>query len=463
VNCLYIAAHWPLPSFSAAGRRTWDILNALKLSLGADIHIACHADISTQWQLWAQSREVSYQVIELNRGSFDDWIKALTPDCVIFDRFLTEEQYGWRVERHLPNAIRVLDMQDWHSLRYARADALKQSIATVQDGSLKPKGILEANGKLLKSQGLNSDVDVTSASVFQRELASMLRSDLVLVISEEECQLMQGCLNQLEIDTRLYPTQEPLSKPNEIATKVCARLAYFPFVHQTSSPVASEGFQLRQHCVFVGNFLHEPNVDAVRWLRERIWPKVHQVLPEVECHIYGAFTGTKVQQLHRPALGFWVKGVLHEEAKTALNRYRINLAPLRFGAGLKGKVFDAALWGTPTVMTQIAAEGLFEEDTLGVVALDEASDSRLAQAIIQFYQSQQDWGLIRGQQQTRILAGFKQSVWNPRLTKALQQVQQTPAAESFLQKMMNKQGHRANAFFSRWIELKETQSHLRQK
>jgi hypothetical protein len=63
---------------------------------------------------------VAEQAITLNCSSFDTWVHALDPDIVVFDRFMTEEQFGWRVEENCPNALRVLETSDLHCLREAR-------------------------------------------------------------------------------------------------------------------------------------------------------------------------------------------------------------------------------------------------------------------------------------------------------------------------------------------------------
>ena len=68
---------------------------------------------------------IDNHAIELNSSSFDSVIASIAPDVVIFDRYMTEEQFSWRVKEACPNALRVLNTEDLHSLRQARLDAVK--------------------------------------------------------------------------------------------------------------------------------------------------------------------------------------------------------------------------------------------------------------------------------------------------------------------------------------------------
>ena len=92
-------------------------------------------------------------------------------------------------------------------------------------------------------------------------------------------------------------------------------------------------------------------------LPREIWPSIKRSLPEAELHIYGAYETEKARQLDSAKLGIHMKGRA-ENALETLERYRVNHAPLRYGAGQKGKVLDGWMSGTPTVATPIAAESM---------------------------------------------------------------------------------------------------------
>ena len=103
-------------------------------------------------------------------------------------------------------------------------------------------------------------------------------------------------------------------------------------------------------------------LDAVLWLKQTLWPLIQQHLialniNDAELHIYGAYPPKKASQLDKPKQGFCVKGWA-ADAYEVMRGARVNLAPLRFGAGLKGKLVDAMACGTPSISTTIGAEGM---------------------------------------------------------------------------------------------------------
>ena len=142
-------------------------------------------------------------------------------------------------------------------------------------------------------------------------------------------------------------------------------------------------FEKRQHFITIGNFLHPPNFDAVLHLKQNIWPLIKKQLPEAEMHLYGAYESQKVSQLNNKKEGFIIKGFA-EDVNATMQSARVCLAPLRYGAGLKGKLIDAMKNGTPSVMSSIAAEGMF--GNYEVAGLVDDSPSRFAQKSIDLYQ-----------------------------------------------------------------------------
>ena len=116
-------------------------------------------------------------------------------------------------------------------------------------------------------------------------------------------------------------------------------------------------FVERTHFVTIGNFLHAPNVDAVLQLKKHIWTKIRKQLPNAEMHVYGAYPTQQILQLHNKKEGFIIKGFV-ENANEVISSAKVVLAPLRFGAGIKGKLTEAMLNGTPSVTSLIGAEGM---------------------------------------------------------------------------------------------------------
>ncbi len=123
-HLLIIGSVWPEPRSSAAGVNMMTLIR-LFVDQQWSITFASAANPTTHMSD-IEALGVSTATIKLNSACFDLFMVELQPDVVLFDRFMTEEQYGWRVAEQVPEALRILDMEDLHSLRLARQQALKQ-------------------------------------------------------------------------------------------------------------------------------------------------------------------------------------------------------------------------------------------------------------------------------------------------------------------------------------------------
>jgi glycosyltransferase involved in cell wall biosynthesis len=339
-HILMIGTVWPEPGSSAAGSRTMQLIEQFQKQ-NWKITFACAAADSDH-MINFQSLEIEKVNIELNHKSFDEFIQKLQPEIVLFDRFMTEEQFGWRVAENCPSALRILDTIDLHCLRLARQTAFREKR------------------------------DFTKADLFsdvaKREIASIYRCDCTIMISVFEMELLQS---HFKIPAEL--------------------LHYTPFLLEPLTDLETQlwlPFENRKHFVTIGNFLHEPNWNGVLFLKEEIWPLIRKQLPEAELHVYGAYASPKVNQLHQPKEGFIIKGRAASAQEVMLSS-RVCLAPLRFGAGLKGKLIDALECGTPSVTTTIGSEGMHGDlDWAGVVA-NEAND--FANAAVNLYSDKKIW------------------------------------------------------------------------
>jgi glycosyltransferase involved in cell wall biosynthesis len=168
----------------------------------------------------------------------------------------------------------------------------------------------------------------------------------------------------------------------EIAPSVRTRIV--PIVRPVDgrlSPVED-----RRDMMFVGGFLHQPNLDAFEFLHAEIWPRIRAQLPEARLHNIGSSAPASVTSRHDPENGFIIDGYVAD-----LDEYyrsiRVNLAPLRYGAGLKGKLVASLAKGVPSVATDLAAEGMDLEDMTNVLL---ASDAQaFADAAVRLYTD--DW------------------------------------------------------------------------
>jgi glycosyltransferase involved in cell wall biosynthesis len=130
-------------------------------------------------------------------------------------------------------------------------------------------------------------------------------------------------------------------------------------VHQVPWAVAERAtsvpFAARRGVAFIGSYTHTPNVDAARWLVEAVMPLIWQIDPDIECLLVGSGMPDMIRRLAGP--GVVVLGEV-VDLGSVFDRVRLSVAPLRYGAGVKGKVLDSLAAGVPCVMTPIAAEGL---------------------------------------------------------------------------------------------------------
>ena len=312
-SILIIGTVWPEPNSSAAGSRMLQLIAVFQKFYPKSRITFASAAADSDFMFDITSIGLDKQSIQLNDSSFNEFIKDLQPDIVLFDRFMTEEQYGWRVSETCPDALLLLDTEDLHCLRNARQLAWKnnQSLA---------------------------DIDLTT-DIAKREIASIYRCDLSLMISEVEMEML----------TNYFKVPKAL-------------LMEVPFLldELTEDNISAlPSFEERSHFVFIGNFWHEPNYNATLYLKESIWPLIRKQLPKAELHIYGSYGGQKVEQLHNPKQGFIYKGRA-ESAFEVIQKAKVLLAPLRFGAGLKGKISDAMICGTPNVTSSIGAEGMYK-------------------------------------------------------------------------------------------------------
>ena len=403
---LIIGFVWPEPKSSAAGSRMMQLIKVF-LNEGYNITYASPcAKSDNAFNL--ESIGVSQVGIELNNSSFDAFIIDLKPDVVLFDRFMIEEQFGWRIAENCPEALRILDTEDLHCLRKAREQALKDN-------------------NPFNTSYLFRDIA-------KREIASIYRSDLSLIISEAEMEILQ---NTFKVPKSL--------------------LLYLPFMLDEVTDKAINNlpkFKERQHFVTIGNFLHAPNYNSVLYLKETIWPLIRKQLPEAELHIYGAYASQKVNQLHNIAEGFLVKGYAKNVNQVMLHA-KVCVAPLQFGAGLKGKLVDAMQNGTPCVTTNIGAEGMYGNlEPNGFVA-DDALE--FANKAIMLYSNKVLWQEKQHNGFVVINKRFNKRVFKNKLINSLEETHKQlheKRLNNFTGAMLQYHTMQSTKFMSRWIEEK---------
>jgi len=386
----------PEPASTAAGHRMMQLIDLFKERNYKITFLTSANNVEF-------SEKIEIQKIEINNSGFDHLITKLNPDIVLFDRYISEEQFGWRVSENCPNALKMLDTEDLHFLREARRKAFKEK-------------------QKIENQDFLNDI-------FKREIASILRCDLSLIISEFEVNLL---ISTFKMNPEI--------------------LHYLPFltdeIHRNSKP-----FEERKHFVSIGNFLHEPNWQTVLQIK-KIWKAIRKKLPETELHIYGAYASEKVFQLHNEKEGFIVKGRA-ESVEKILNEYRILLAPIPFGAGLKGKLWESMKFGIPNLTSKIGAEGMHGNlDWNGFI---EDSDENFIEKSVELYSDENLWKKLQENGFKILENRFMKIDFDQNFFNEIENLQENLAYhrnENYLGQILQHHQLNSTKYLSKWIEEK---------
>lgn len=401
MKILIIGKVWPEPVSSAAGKRMKQLISFLQER--GTVYFAC-ASSFTGNEINLEAIGVKPVSIELNNDAVNEFFAELQPDVVVYDRFITEEQYGWRILEHCPEALRILNTEDLHFLRNTRKDWVKKNDAMAED---------------ISELSFRNDVTM-------RELASIYRCDITLLVSSFEIQLLQDQMNV----------------PSEM-------LMYLPLFAEEKEKV---NYSATKDFLFVGNFLHEPNADAVKMLVQNgIWERIHQQLPQAKLYIAGAYPSQQFLQMHNPQKGIHVLGHV-KDLKELYRKSRIALAPLRFGAGIKGKILESMEYGVPFVSTSIGFEGMNLEN-LESRCLAQNWDEFVAKAV-QIYQSETDWNKVQKEEATILQEKFSLPNWKITFLTQFDYYllnYKNKRAENYFSQLIQHHSVMSTRYLSKWI------------
>jgi len=405
---LFIGLVFPESTSTAAGTRMLQLLHFF-LEKNYQITFASAAQ-NSDYVDDLEMMGIDRVSIELNNSCFDDFVINLQPEIVVFDRFITEEQFGWRVTENCPNAIRILDTEDLHCLRQGRFEAFKK-------------------GQKFELTQLNNQ-DIT-----KREIASIYRCDLSLIISPFEYKIL--------IDHFI------------ISAAILIELPFMLDGISTDTLLQKPTFEERQDFISIGNFRHEPNWQSVLYLKKTLWPLIRKQIPDAKLLIYGSYPSQKVTDLHNEKEGFIVKGRA-EDAHLVLAKARVLLAPLQFGAGLKGKLIDAMLNGTPSVATNIGAEGMHSGLTWNGFVTDDVN--KFSDKAVELYNDKTTW--LKSQHNGIEIINaiyFKQRLSEKFSAKLLdiKSNLDTHRTQNFIGSLLQHRTLNSTKYLSKWIEEKQ--------
>ncbi len=403
---LFIGQVFPESASTAAGSRMLQLLDVFKeigkITFASTAKKNDYSDDLT-------SLGIICVTISLNSVSFDAFVKQLNPQIVVFDRFISEEQFGWRVAQQCPNAMRILDTEDLHCLRFIRQVAFNKQEAF--------------------SFSKMKTLDITN-----REIASIYRCDLSLIISSKEFEIL---ITEFQISSAI--------------------LSVVPFmVEAISENILKQklSFEQRVNFMTIGNFLHQPNWQAVLTLKKDVWPLIRKTLPKVKILIYGAYASKKVTDLHNENEGFIVKGRA-DSAAQVISESKVMLAPILFGAGLKGKLLEAMLNGTPSVTTSIGAEGMQNSLLWNGFVSDDMQD--FADKAIHLYTEKTLWLQAQSNGVTLVNSTFSKASHSKvllTLVRCIQKDLKKHRTANFVGSMLLHHTLQSTKYLSRWIEAK---------
>jgi glycosyltransferase involved in cell wall biosynthesis len=255
-----------------------------------------------------------------------------------------------RIRRVNPRVSIIFDMVDTHFLRYQREYEISGEAAVLAEA--------ERYRKL------------------ERKLAQ--QSDLVWSASSEDKGVME----------------------REVPGK---RIEVVPTIHELRDH--GEAFTARADLLFIGNLAHRPNEDAVLFFMNEVYPQIRELLPNVRLDIIGDNPSRAITAYDSDDVR--VRGYV-PDVEPYLEKRRVFVAPLRFGAGIKGKVGEAMAHGIPVVTTSIGAEGFGLTHRLDVMIADDPQS--FAKAVAELYSQRELWETIARKARQRIEKHFTPEV-----------------------------------------------------
>lgn len=273
-------------------------------------------------------RASGFEVVSLPfYGSTEEllWRQAGEFDLIYLHRISNAAKYGELVRQHFPKARKIFSVADLHHIRISR------------QADVENRTELVALANRLKFA----------------ELAAAASADAVITHSDHEAQILRTHLPKAQIHRVLWSA---VPSPTAVA------------------------FADRKGLAFIGGFDHTPNVDAAKWLMSSLIPLIRARDPEIFCYLVGS--GFPIELSKMKADGVIALGKV-ARLSDIFDRVRLTVAPLSYGAGIKGKIIDSLAAGVPCVYTSIAGEGMGLPAALDICRGDDAG--RIADAVVRLH------------------------------------------------------------------------------
>jgi GT2 family glycosyltransferase len=345
---LIIDAMTPKPDHDSGSLR---LLNLMRLLREEGAHVVfLPAD---RHRVEPYTTRLQHLGVEVWHAPFVDsipaWLREHGPrfDAAMVSRHYVADGFLPLLRAHAPQAKLIFDTVDLHYLRERRGAEVAGDTALARAAE--------------RTRTL--------------ELGVIAKSDVTLVVSGIERDLLRHDAPQAHV--------ELLSNLHRIAG-------------------AGQPFAQRRDLVFVGGFRHPPNVDAVRWFVQHAFPSIRARLPDVRFHCIGSHTPAEIEVLSAQP-GVIVHGHV-ADIDPFMDGGRIAIAPLRYGAGVKGKINLSMAHGQPVVATSCAVEGMHLRNGEDVLIADDPQ--AFADAVVRLYQDEALWTALAGNGLDSVAAHF---------------------------------------------------------
>ncbi|MEM8805757.1 MAG: glycosyltransferase [Cyanobacteria bacterium P01_G01_bin.38] len=283
-------------------------------------------------------------------------------DVIVLSRVTVAAQIIDDVMRYAPQAKLIFNTVDLHFLRFARE--------------------LQVN----QSKGNRRDLDELKL----QELRVVKECDLTILITEKEAAIVK----------QYVPS---------------AQTAVIPIIREI--PGCQNPFESRKDICFIGGFSHPPNTDAVEHFVYTIWPLIKRKLPECKFIIAGSNMPDRIKDLSSKDV--IVRGFI-PELSSLFETVKLSVAPIRYGAGMKGKIVSSLSFGVPVVATSIATEGMGLTDGVNVAVAN--SPDNFCNLVFEIYSSPERWKLFSTQSLKAATENFSVETISPKIINMLNKI-----------------------------------------
>jgi glycosyltransferase involved in cell wall biosynthesis len=376
LRIMFVSSRLPRPDVGSSNVRVHNIVKILAEAGHAVEYVYFGKDASDEDYIRQWQNQIVFTQLEANATALVNHVHfngAQRPDILwmtnlwspSFLQMMQETAYWFR--RLFPQVRLIIDTMDYHCKKYLRKYEYSK----------------DEQDKLLAEQ----------FAVLEERLYPF--GDRVITVTDEECRSIASAIKGCECST-------------------------IPNIHQPLAKLPE--FDARRNIVFIGSMRVNHNLDAVRWFVKEVFPLIRQQLPNIEFHIIG-FGGDAYKDEFEVHAGVKVIGYV-ADAEEAVSQYRLFVCPMRYGAGMKGKLGTAAASGTPFVTTTIGAEGFDFTDGQECFIADAAAE--FARKCLMLINDQILWHQFADRTRSAFIAAFSPQAVAPRLADVLNSVMTVP-------------------------------------